>query len=70
MLKRILLLKAWGAYVKGNVVEVDELRAARLIEDGAGFAADGHLPARPDGYQFRAESGPEFVVPAKGGAKA
>lgn len=37
MLKRVLLLKAWGDFAKGDVVVVDPERAKRLIEDGTGM---------------------------------
>lgn len=42
-MKRILLLEAWGEFKKGDVVEVDDLRAARLIEEGIGMLEEEAL---------------------------
>lgn len=40
MLQRIRLLKRHRSHRKGTVVEVDHMRAARMIEDGVGEYAD------------------------------
>lgn len=74
MLKRILLLKAWGEFVKGDVVEVDELRAARLIEDGTGMLDEqallrGDPTAAPPAGVIDARSGGQSLQVGKAGEK-
>ena len=40
MLQRIKLLRRHNGRKRGSTVEVDHMRAARMIEDGVGVCAD------------------------------
>lgn len=62
MLKEIILTKPWGGHASGEVVNVDPLRAEKLIEDGYGVEAGGYIPAKPGGHRV--------TVAGKGRAKA
>lgn len=72
---KVKLLKDWGPHKAGDVVLVDEPRAAKLVEDGwaeEDRPAGGYFTPPPGGRVIRVgESGGEAVnVPGKGKPKA